>query len=170
MIRLHRRKTYAEFEPNRGDQGAGFFLGAVKAAVIAVFARRRHPVVCPSVHQGRRLGRRTGAALLAPWLLPNSTSRPTRSGTAPPVQAFVAQIRHEGLGENLPEIKTPEPSELMEQAITSSSTLENLAPTLEPAASEPSSTPSTASTDDARRPLQITKPLKIDPNLPAFPE
>jgi hypothetical protein len=36
-VKLSRRKAYGEREPNRGDQGAGFALGAAKGLILAAF-------------------------------------------------------------------------------------------------------------------------------------
>ena len=37
LVRAYRRRPYGDFELNRGDQGAGFWLGALKGSLVAAF-------------------------------------------------------------------------------------------------------------------------------------
>lgn len=99
FIRIHRRRTYAEFEPNRGDQGAGFFLGALKGALVAVFVASGIQGYVPEyVKAGGWIADQvqTSKALEI-----SARYRPAEQvWKAKPVQAFVAHVRREGLGDS----------------------------------------------------------------------
>jgi uncharacterized membrane protein required for colicin V production len=98
-VRLYRRRHYLEgMEPNRGDQGAGFLLGAAKGALIAVFL-------------AAGISRYVPAYVKSSGWLPEqiASSRALQLSEryhpadqlwrSAPVQEFVSRIRAGGLGE-----------------------------------------------------------------------
>jgi uncharacterized membrane protein required for colicin V production len=103
LIKVYKRKTFEEFDSNRGDQGLGFLVGALKGAVVAAFLTaginayaaeylRAEGWVAKQVETSRGLA----------W---SAQYQPAKQiWNSGPVQAFVRQVRSCGLGMD---VKTP---------------------------------------------------------------
>jgi uncharacterized membrane protein required for colicin V production len=95
-VKMYRRRPFGEVEPNRTDQFAGFFLGALKGALIAAFLT--------AGIQNRALGwlkgvdwaeEQTRDSYALQW---NGQYKPAEKvWTSQPVQHYVAQIKRMGL-------------------------------------------------------------------------
>jgi uncharacterized membrane protein required for colicin V production len=97
LVKMHKRRTYAEFEPNRGDQGMGFLVGALKGALVAMFlvaaVERRAP---DYTAQGGLVADqvRTSKALVL-----SAQYRPAEQvWESAVVQSLVKVVKREGLG------------------------------------------------------------------------
>jgi hypothetical protein len=97
FVHLSRRRPYGQREPARSDRGAGFALGAAKAAVIACFllsAIAKHgPDYAPRVGDWAVQQMETSQTVAL-----SKRYRPAdQIWKSPPVQVFVTRIRERGL-------------------------------------------------------------------------
>lgn len=110
ILKLSRRKPYGEADPHRGDQSAGFLLGATKGLVVAAFLvagidRYAGQYLKDldwvqeqlSASQAMALGRQYHPA--------------ERIWESPPVQQYVAHVRRHGIQGPTPEPRTENVSE-----------------------------------------------------------
>jgi uncharacterized membrane protein required for colicin V production len=98
-VKMYRRRPFGEVEPNRTDQFAGFFLGAVKGGLIAAFLT--------AGFQNHALGwikgvdwaeEQTKGSYALEW---NGRYQPAEKvWTSQPVQHYVTQIKRMGLMPN----------------------------------------------------------------------
>lgn len=109
MVRFHRRRAFADLEPNRGDQGAGFALGALKGAIVVAFvasslAARTQTYIQSGGWAGQQV-QDSRALMLAMQHKPAE-----KIWQSAPIQALVTQIRREGLGDLAPVAPEPDKS------------------------------------------------------------
>jgi hypothetical protein len=116
VLKLSRRRPYGETMPNRGDQGAGFLLGALKGGVVASFlaaALAQHSQTY--IQAGGYVEDQVKASHALAWSEQYQPAR--RIWNSPPVQALVARVRSGGLwvdpspnsADPAPAAKEPEP-------------------------------------------------------------
>jgi hypothetical protein len=98
FVKLYRKKTYGESEPNRGDQLAGFFLAGVRSAIVAAFlvsSLSKNALVWAAHVPWADEQAKSSVAL--GW---NAQYHPAdQIWQAPPVQQFVAHVRKMGIEE-----------------------------------------------------------------------
>jgi hypothetical protein len=103
VVKLAKRKAYGDPEPNRGDQGAGFLLGAVKGLVVASFLAAgivKYEPMYTRFAGGTWVEEQVEASQGLGWA---QQYRPAeRLWHSQPVQAFIAHIRSQGTWESSP--------------------------------------------------------------------
>jgi hypothetical protein len=147
LVRFHRKRAFADLEPRRGDQGAGFALGALKGAIVVAFlasslAARSGAYLQTGGWSAQQVKTSRALALAAQHHPADAIWR------SQPVQALVTLVRREGLGDAT---ATPPPADLP--------------PAAEP---EPSAAFEPQPVQTARRPLAVPPPLTLDPRSGRF--
>jgi len=96
VIQAMKHRSFGEMERNRGDQGAGFLLGALKGAVVAAFltaALAKHSD--KYILAGGYVEEQVKASQALAW---HAEHRPAdRIWNSVPVQTFVARVKSRGL-------------------------------------------------------------------------
>ena len=108
VLKAYRRRPYGEVEPNRGDQGAGFVLGAAKGALAMAFlASGLNKHADSYLKQGGTVEEqvRTSQALA----LETKYTPAAKIWGSAPVQTFVGRVRSRGLWEQ--EVDAPKGDE-----------------------------------------------------------
>lgn len=99
VLKAYRRRPYGEVEPNRGDQGAGFVLGAAKGAVAMAFlAAGLNKHVDSYIKQGGYVEEQVRASQAL--ALETRYTPAAKLWTSVPVQTFVSRVRSRGLWED----------------------------------------------------------------------
>jgi hypothetical protein len=150
LVRFHRKRAFADLEPRRGDQGAGFALGALKGAVVVAFVASslaaRSDAYLKSGGWSAQQVQTSRALALAVQHRPAEAIWQSR-----PVQALVTLVRREGLGETLSNPTPPGPVPAPD------------AHDLEPSAVQP------PPIQTAQRPLALPAPEpRLDPHSERF--
>jgi uncharacterized membrane protein required for colicin V production len=96
ILRASRRRPYGLVEPRRGDQGAGFLLGALKGTLVVAFlaaALMRHAQAY--IQAGGYVEEQVKTSQVLAW---SEQYRPAeRIWKSAPVQSFVTRIQSRGL-------------------------------------------------------------------------
>jgi hypothetical protein len=98
LLRFRRRQPYGLSEPNRANQGAGFVFGAAKGAMVAAFMAAGFAQFSPKyIAEDGAIAEHAKRSRSLAW---NAEYQPAeRIWRSAPVQAFVAHVRANGLGD-----------------------------------------------------------------------
>ncbi|MEO6810815.1 MAG: CvpA family protein [Isosphaeraceae bacterium] len=101
ILKAYRRRSYAEPEPNRGDQGVGFLFGGLKAALVATFLAAALAKHAPKyVKAGDVVSEQIQTSQALVWT--HQYHPADRIWASAPVQSFVAHVRRRGLWTDAP--------------------------------------------------------------------
>lgn len=95
ILKAYRSRSYAEPEPNRGDQGAGFLFGGFKATLLATFLAAALAKHAPKyLKAGDVISEQIQTSQALVWT--NQYHPAERIWASAPVQSFVAHVRRRG--------------------------------------------------------------------------
>lgn len=110
ILKAYRSRSYADPEPNRGDQGAGFLFGGLKAALVAVFIAAAVAKYAPKyLKAGDAISEQIQTSHALVWT--NQYHPAERIWTSAPVQSFVAHVRRRGFWTDAPNRDEPTAAE-----------------------------------------------------------
>ncbi len=173
IVKARRKSPYGDPEPNRGDQGAGFALGAAKGLIASAFLASAIVKYAPGyVKPGGVVEEQAKASKALAW---SAEYQPAdRIWSSTPVQSFVAHVRRRGFwddsarpGENRDETN-PTPAPVADETRPPSKP-----PTPPDATGERSrsgSKPPAGPVQTASRPrtLSLPRASRLDPKAPDF--